>query len=39
MQPILYRDDNASAAQTEIAFSSDEQRSVEDRLRTLGYLG
>lgn len=39
MQPIVYRDDHGFAGQTEITFSSDEQRIVEDRLRTLGYLG
>ena len=38
-QPIAYRNDHGSAVQTSSTFSSDEQRLVEDRLRTLGYLG
>ena len=38
-QPIAYRSDHGSAVQTGSTFSSDEQRLVEDRLRTLGYLG
>ncbi len=38
-QPIAYRRDHGSAVQTGSTFSSDEQRLVEDRLRTLGYLG
>ncbi|MBP7687639.1 MAG: alkaline phosphatase family protein [Thermoflexales bacterium] len=39
MQPIVYRGDNISEMRTAITLSGDEQRSVEDRLRTLGYLG
>jgi predicted AlkP superfamily phosphohydrolase/phosphomutase len=39
MQPIVYRDDNATVDRNEVAFSNDEQHIVEDRLRTLGYLG
>ena len=37
--PIVYRGGDVSAARAEVTFSGDEQRSVEERLQMLGYLG
>lgn len=38
-RPMVYRDDREPVARREQAYSIDEQRCVEARLRALGYLG